>query len=467
MVAKEALDRKIFPIIGDIADQMGVSAYVIGGFVRDYFLGRECKDIDVVVIGSGVEVAEALGAKLKTKVTVFKNFGTAMLRYKDIELEFVGARKESYRRESRKPIVENGTLQDDQDRRDFSINAMALGLNSSNFGELLDPFMGMDDLNNKIIRTPLDPDITFSDDPLRMIRAIRFATQLGFTIEPTTLQAIRDNSTRIEIVSKERIVTELDKIMSSITPSIGFKLFDSTTLLKLILPDIERLKGVEKINNRAHKDNFKHTLQVLDNISQKSNSLWLRYAALFHDIAKPQTKSWDPKIGWTFHGHEFLGAKMIPSIFRRMRLPMNEKMKYVQKLVALHLRPIVLSEEIVTDSAVRRLLFDAGEDIDDLMSLCEADITSGIESKVKRYLKNFELVRTKLKEIEEKDRVRCFQPPIDGEVIMKRYNISPCDTIGKIKAQIKDAILDGVIENDYNQAYALMEKIAKEEFGLE
>lgn len=457
---------KIFKQIGEIADNKGVEAYIIGGYVRDYYLSRECKDIDIVVIGSGIEIAEILAEKLNTKLSVFKSFGTAMLRINDIEIEFVGARKESYRSDSRKPIVENGTIEDDRNRRDFTINTLAFALNSHNFGELIDTFNGIDDLNNKILKTPLDPDITFSDDPLRMIRAIRFATQLNFEIENETFEAIKRNASRIEIVSKERITTELDKIMLSSRPSIGFELFDKSGLLEILFKDIHRLKGVDKVNGRAHKDNFIHTLKVLDNVAQNSDNLWLRYAALFHDIAKPKTKAWDEKIGWTFHGHEVLGAKMVSLIFRHLKMPLNEKMKYVQKMVFLHLRPIILSEEIVTDSAVRRLLFEAGDDIDDLMILCEADITSGIEYKVKKYLKNFEIVREKLKEIEQKDRIRNFQPPITGEIIMERYNIKPCNTIGVIKSRIKDAILDGKIDNDYNQAYAMMEDIAKE-YNLE
>lgn len=457
---------KIFKQIGEIADNKGVEAYIIGGYVRDYYLSRECKDIDIVVIGSGIEIAEILAEKLNTKLSVFKSFGTAMLRINDIEIEFVGARKESYRSDSRKPIVENGTIEDDRNRRDFTINTLAFALNSHNFGELIDTFNGIDDLNNKILKTPLDPDITFSDDPLRMIRAIRFATQLNFEIENETFEAIKRNASRIEIVSKERITTELDKIMLSSKPSIGFELFDKSGLLEILFKDIHRLKGVDKVNGRAHKDNFIHTLKVLDNVAQNSDNLWLRYAALFHDIAKPKTKAWDEKIGWTFHGHEVLGAKMVSLIFRHLKMPLNEKMKYVQKMVFLHLRPIILSEEIVTDSAVRRLLFEAGDDIDDLMILCEADITSGIEYKVKKYLKNFEIVREKLKEIEQKDRIRNFQPPITGEIIMERYNIKPCNTIGVIKSRIKDAILDGKIDNDYNQAYAMMEDIAKE-YNLE
>lgn len=457
-----SLHYKIFKQIGEIANDKGVEAYVIGGYVRDYFLERECKDIDIVIVGSGIEIAEILAEKLKTKLSVFKSFGTAMLRIQDIELEFVGARKESYRSDSRKPIVENGTIEDDQNRRDFTINVLAFGLNAHNFGELVDPFGGIEDLKNKILKTPLAPDVTFSDDPLRMIRAIRFATQLDFEITPETFEAIKRNAHRIEIVSKERIITELDKIMNSKKPSIGFELFDKTGLLELLFKDIHMLKGVDKVGGRAHKDNFIHTLKVLDNVAQASDNIWLRYAALFHDIAKPRTKAWDEKVGWTFHAHEVVGSKMIPHIFRKMKMPLNEKMKYIQKLVSLHLRPIILSEDIVTDSAVRRLLFEAGDDIDDLMTLCEADITSGIGYKVEKYLHNFKIVRQKLKEIEQKDQVRNFQPPITGQIIMERYNLSPSSVIGEIKSLIKEAILDGKIGNNYDEAYAMMEELAKQ-----
>ena len=456
------LSNPIFRRISRLADAEGVRAFVVGGYVRDYYLRRPSTDIDVVVVCSGIALAEALARELKAKVSVFKTFGTAMVRAKGIEVEFVGARKESYTHDSRKPEVEPGTLEDDQRRRDFTINAMAWSLNDATFGELVDPFDGMSDLEECIIRTPCDPDVTFSDDPLRMMRAVRFASQLGFTIEEETFEAICRNAQRIKIVSRERIATELNKIVLSPVPSMGFELLELTGLLKLIFPEMHNLKGVEKRGKHAHKDNFIHTLKVLDNVARRSDDLWLRWAAVLHDIAKPQTKAYDPKVGWTFHGHEVLGSKMVPAVFRQLKLPLNEHMKFVQKLVFLHLRPIILSEDLVTDSAVRRLLFEAGDDVEALMTLCEADITSGIDAKVKRYLANFELVRRKMKDLEERDRVRNFQPPISGELIMETYGVGPGRVIGDIKEILKNAILDGEIPNDYDAAYALMERLAAE-----
>ena len=456
------LSNPIFRRISRLADAQGVQAFVVGGYVRDHYLRRPSTDIDVVVVGSGIALAEALARELKAKVSVFKTFGTAMVRARNVEVEFVGARRESYTRDSRKPEVEPGTLEDDQRRRDFTINAMAWSLNEATFGELVDPFDGMSDLEDCIIRTPCDPDITFSDDPLRMMRAVRFAAQLGFTIEEETFEAIRRNAERIRIVSRERIVTELNKIVLSPVPSMGFELLELTGLLELIFPELHNLKGVEKRGKHAHKDNFIHTLKVLDNVSRRSDNLWLRWAAILHDIGKPQTKAYDPKAGWTFHGHEVVGSKMVPGIFRQLKLPLNEHMKFVQKLVFLHLRPIILSEDMVTDSAVRRLLFEAGDDVESLMILCEADITSGIDAKVKRFLANFELVRRKMKDLEERDRIRNFQPPVTGELIMETYGIGPCRVIGDIKEVIKNAILDGEIPNEYDAAYALMERLAAE-----
>lgn len=464
---KEHLKHPIFSIISEIVTEENLESYVIGGFVRDIFLKRGSKDIDVVVIGSGIDLAQKVAAKAgNPKVSIFKNFGTAMLKYKDLEIEFVGARKESYNRNSRKPIVENGSLEDDQKRRDFTINALALSLHKDNFGELLDPFGGIDDLNSQIIKTPMDPMITFSDDPLRMMRAIRFATQLNFKISDVTFNAIKENKERIHIISKERVIEELNKIVMSAKPSIGFKLLEECGLLKIIFPEFQRLKGRETRNGISHKDNFYHTLEVLDQLVPYSDNLWLRWSALLHDIAKPNTKKFVKGIGWTFHAHNFVGEKMVPRIFKNMKLPLNEKMKFVQKMVLLHMRPIVLAQEVVTDSAVRRLLFDAGDDIDDLMKLCEADITSKNEEKVKRFLDNFQLVRKKLKEVEEKDAIRNFQPPIDGQEIIDTFNLSPCKTIGDIKVAIKDAILDGIIPNERDAAYAYMIKKGKE-LGLE
>ena len=452
----------IFRRISRIAREKGVDAYVVGGYVRDHYLHRPSTDVDVVVVGSGIDVAQALADELHTRLSVFKTFGTAMLRFHGVELEFVGARRESYTRDSRKPQVEAGTLEDDQLRRDFTINALAWSLNERDFGELVDPFDGMYDLEHGIIRTPCDPDITFSDDPLRMMRGIRFAAQLGFSLEEETFDAIARNAQRIRIVSRERIIAELNKIVLSPVPSMGFELLELTGLLERIFPEMHALKGVERRGQHAHKDNFIHTLKVLDNVSKRSDDLWLRWAAVLHDIAKPLTKAFDPKTGWTFHGHEVLGSKMVPAIFRRMKLPLNEHMKFVQKLVFLHLRPIILSEEMVTDSAVRRLLFEAGDDVEALMTLCEADITSGIDAKVKRYMANFESVRRKMKDLEERDRIRNFQPPVTGEIIMRTYGIGPCRVIGEIKEIIKDAILDGRIPNEYPAAFALMEELAAE-----
>ncbi|TSA30936.1 MAG: HD domain-containing protein [Porphyromonadaceae bacterium] len=451
------LKHPVFKIVSEVASDEGIDVYIIGGYVRDLILHRQSKDIDIMAVGNGIELACKVAEKLgTTKVQVFKNFGTAMIRYKEVDIEFVGARRESYTPDSRKPDVENGSLKDDQKRRDFTINALAISLNQSSYGELIDPFDGLKDMENGIIRTPLDPAITFSDDPLRMMRAIRFATQLKFHIAADTLESITRNRHRLEIVSAERIADELNKIILSAKPSIGFRLLDETGLLEIVFPELYALKGVEEHKGIRHKDNFLHTIRVLDNICQNTDDLWLRWATVLHDIAKPMTKRFDTESGWTFHGHNHFGARMVSEIFRRMKLPMNEKMKFVEKMVNLHMRPIVLSQEIVSDSAVRRLLFEAGDDIDALMTLCEADITSGIRDKVERYLKNFQLVRQKLLEIEEKDRVRNWQPPISGEEIMQAFGIEPSKQVGDIKNTIKDAILDGIIHNDRQEAWALM-----------
>lgn len=457
----KALHHKIFRIISEAADELGVDAYVIGGFVRDHILDRgEPTDIDIVAVGSGISLAEKVAEKLpnKPKVQVFKNFGTAMLRAFDMEIEFVGARKESYRQDSRKPIVEDGTLEDDQNRRDFTINALALKLNSDGFGDLLDPFNGYSDLQKQIIKTPLDPDITYSDDPLRMYRAIRFASQLNFMIEEHSLKAIRRNKDRIKIISKERIIDELNKIMLSPKPSKGFALLYKTGLLSKILPELTALQGIDEVEGQTHKDNFWHTLEVVDNISENTDNLWLRWAALLHDIGKAPTKKFDKKVGWTFHGHEFLGAKMVFKLFKRLRLPLNEKMKYVQKLVLMSSRPIAIVDDHVTDSAVRRLVFDAGDDIEDLMMLCEADITTKNPKRFKKYHNNFRVVREKMQEVEERDHIRNFQPPVSGEEIMETFGIKPSREVGQIKDAIKEAILEGDIPNEYEPARDFMLK---------
>ena len=451
-------------MVGAEADRLGLECYVIGGYVRDLFLHRESTDIDVVVVGSGISLAEAVAKKLGkgAHLSVFKTYGTAQVKRGDLELEFVGARKESYTRDSRNPIVEDGTLQEDQDRRDFTINAMAICLNSSRYGELLDPFDGIGDLERCIIRTPLNPDITFSDDPLRMMRAIRFATQLGFNLHPDTFDAIRRNASRLEIITRERIAEELNKIMMSRRPSEGWLLLDKTGLLPLVLPDLVALKGVEVKDGKGHKDVFLHTLKVLDNLADSSDKLWLRWAALLHDIGKPRSKAWDPQAGWTFRNHNYIGAKMVPRLFAKLKLPLNEKMEYVKKMVDLHMRPINLIEDTVTDSAVRRLLFEAGDDIDDLMLLCDADITSRNEEKKARFHRNYQLVRQKMVELEERDRIRNFQPPVKGDEIMEILHLEPCSIVGELKAAIKDAILDGIIPNEYEPAKEYMLKLAHE-----
>ena len=466
---KEAITHPIFEIISKSAKELNVKSYVIGGFVRDFLLKRGTpKDIDIVAIGSGIELAKKVASKLPNnpKVSVFKNYGTAMIKTDSIEIEFVGARKESYQKDSRKPIVENGSLEDDQNRRDFCINALALSLNDENYGELLDPFDGVNDLKQKVIRTPLDPDITYSDDPLRMMRAIRFATQLHFKIEETSLKAISENKERIKIISGERIIDELNKILASKKPSIGFQLLFKTGLLHIILPELTNLQGIEEKEGQRHKDNFWHTLEVVDNISKNTNNLWLRWAALLHDIGKAPTKKFDKKIGWTFHGHEFVGSKMVYKLFKRLSMPLNDKMKFVQKMVLMSSRPIVLSQDAATDSAVRRLVFDAGDHVDDLMTLCEADITTKNPKKLRKYQNNFKLVRQKIVEVEERDHVRNFQPPVDGEEIMKIFNLKPSREIGIIKEAIKEAILEGEIPNEYDAAYQFMLKKG-EELGLE
>ena len=460
------IQKDIFKIVGSTADELNVPAYVVGGYVRDIILQRPSKDIDFVCVGSGIALAQKVANSLGVKLTVYKNFGTAQFKYKGLEIEFVGARKESYRSGSRKPLVEDGTLEDDQNRRDFTINALAIAVNKENFGELVDPFEGKEDLRNMTIRTPLAPGITFSDDPLRMMRAIRFATQLKFDIEPDTFDGIVNHAKRIKIVSAERISDELNKIILAEEPSYGFKLLFHSGLLQLIFPEMTDLHGVETIDGKSHKDNFYHTLQVLDNVSSRSDDLWLRWAAILHDIAKPATKRFHPKAGWTFHGHEDKGSRMVPHIFRRLKLPMNDKMQFVKKLVRLHLRPIALVKDTVTDSAVRRLLFEAGDDVGALMELCRADITSKNHSRVARYLANFDKVERKMQEVEESDKVRNFQPPVSGEEIMNAFGLSPCRTIGDIKEQIKEAILDGVIKNDREQAVKYMYKLGSK-LGLE
>ena len=463
----QILDKDIFHLIGEAADELHLDCYVVGGYVRDIFLERPSNDIDVVVVGSGIKVADALRRKLgrKAHISVFKNFGTAQVKYKDLEVEFVGARRESYSHDSRKPIVEDGTLEDDQNRRDFTINAMAIQLNDAHFGELVDPFGGIEDLEDGIIRTPLDPDITFSDDPLRMMRCVRFATQLMFFIEDETFEALTRNAVRLKIISGERICDELNKIMKSAQPSRGFVDLQRSGLLNLILPELAALDIVETRNGRAHKNNFYHTLEVLDNVAKKSDNLWLRWAALLHDIGKTRSKRWDPALGWTFHNHNFLGAKMVPEIFRRLKEPMDMKMKYVQKLVDLHMRPIVIADEVVTDSAVRRLLNDAGDDIDDLMTLCEADITSKNQVRKRQFLENFRMVREKIADLKERDYKRLLQPVIDGNEIMEMFHLKPCREVGALKQCLKDAVLDNKVENEREPLMQLLMKKA-EEMGL-
>lgn len=464
-VYKEAIAHPVFKIISEVADQLSLEAYVVGGFVRDFFLHRtRPTDIDIVAVGGAIGLAEAVAERLrgKPKVAVFKNFGTAMIKHEDLQLEFVGARRESYRKDSRKPFVEEGSLRDDQLRRDFTINALAFRLNEDGFGALYDPFDGLKDLAEKRIRTPLDPETTYGDDPLRMLRAARFAAQLGFFIDPPSLEAIQKTKHRIRIISEERIVGELYKIMMSAKPSVGFLLLDQTGLLEIILPELTHLKGVDDVDGQRHKDNFYHTLEVVDNICKTTDDLWLRWAALLHDIGKFPTKRYDPKIGWTFHNHEFVGSKMVYKIFKRLKMPLGDQLKFVQKMVSMSSRPIILAEDVVTDSALRRLLFDAGDHIDDLLTLCAADITTKNEAKRRRYQNNFKIVRKKIIEVEERDRIRNFQPPVDGELIMKTFDLQPCKSIGLIKDAIKDAILEGVIPNEYAAAYRYMLDKGKE-----
>ena len=463
MKFEEAINDKLFKTISNCADQLGLDCYVIGGFVRDYFLKRESKDVDIVVVGSGIEMAKLVSKALKitSEIKIFKTYGTAMLQYSNFEIEFVGARKESYSAKSRNPKISEGTLEDDIKRRDFTINSLAVSLNKKNYGELIDQYNGLDDIESKIIKTPLDPNVTFNDDPLRMLRAIRFASNLKFDINKHILEVITNLSSRINIITKERVVDEINKILLSEKPSYGFFLLEKTGLLNIILPEITALKGIDEVEGQTHKDNFYHTLEVLDNISKETNNLWLRWAALLHDIGKMPTKKFNSKIGWTFHGHEFEGSKMVYKIFKRLKMPLNDKMKYVQKIVLLSSRPIVLAQENVTDSAVRRLIFDAGDNIDDLMTLCEADITTKNKERFKKYLGNFKIVRNKIIEVEERDNIRNFQPPVTGKEIMKAFNLKPCKAIGQIKEAIKEAILEGDINNNYDDAYNIMLKEGK------
>ena len=463
MKFEEAINDKLFKTISNCADQLGLDCYVIGGFVRDYFLKRESKDVDIVVVGSGIEMAKLVSKALKitSEIKIFKTYGTAMLQYSNFEIEFVGARKESYSAKSRNPKISEGTLEDDIKRRDFTINSLAISLNKKNYGKLIDQYNGLDDIESKIIKTPLDPNVTFNDDPLRMLRAIRFASNLKFDINKHILEVITNLSSRINIITKERVVDEINKILLSEKPSYGFFLLEKTGLLNIILPEITALKGIDEVEGQTHKDNFYHTLEVLDNISKETSNLWLRWAALLHDIGKMPTKKFNSKIGWTFHGHEFEGSKMVYKIFKRLKMPLNDKMKYVQKIVLLSSRPIVLAQENVTDSAVRRLIFDAGDNIDDLMTLCEADITTKNKERFKKYLGNFKIVRNKIIEVEERDNIRNFQPPVTGKEIMKAFNLKPCKAIGQIKEAIKEAILEGDINNNYDEAYNIMLKEGK------